>query len=148
MDPKWFPPPNRPIHATGLAPIGGTLIGVASLLLPQGRFRNVIAVPSLLWLAWKLRQGSAGSPEEDYMNAVNLCMAVMKYIDFVVMRSPEQSFHRVRPGGTVEDADEVTQMSLWQKFKWSLSLACTTRGIGWNWRVKNVERVPEGISRR
>lgn len=148
MDPKWFPSPNRPSYPAGLAQAGSTLIGVASLLFPQGQFRNVIALPPLLLLAWTVRQHTAGSPEEDYLTAVNIVMAITKYIDFVVMRIPEQSCHRIRPNNRVETTDEINRMSLWQKFKWSLQLACTTRGVGWDWRVKNVEPVPPGISRR
>lgn len=148
MDPTWFPSSNRPNYPAGLAQAGSILIGVTSLLLPQGQFRNAIALPPLLWLAWTVRQHTAGSPEEDYLTAVNVVMAITKYIDFAVMRIPEQSCHRIRPDNRIETTDEINRMSLWQKFKWSLQLACTTRGVGWDWRVKNVEPVPPGISRR
>ncbi|RVX67935.1 hypothetical protein B0A52_08540 [Exophiala mesophila] len=130
MDPKWFPSSNRPVYPTGLAQAGCTLIGVTSLLFPQGQFRNVIALPPLLLLAWKVRQHTSGSPEEDYLTAVNIVMAIAKYVDFAVMRIPEQSCHRIGTDKHVETTDEINRMSLWQKFKWSLELACTTRGIG------------------
>ena len=82
------------------------------------------------------------------MNAVNVCLALLKYVDFSVLRIPEQELYRIHPDGTTETTKEIEEMTLWQKFKWNLDLYTTTRGIGWNWCVKNVDPVPENVSRR
>jgi hypothetical protein len=38
--------------------------------------------------------------------------------------------------------------SLLERLQWSVSLWCSTRGIGWNWKVSNVpEPVEPGYSR-
>jgi hypothetical protein len=148
MDPKWFPPPNRPILPSGRSTLGATAIGIATLLLPQGQFRNVIAVPSILWIAYNLRQHSTGKTEEDYMTAINVCMTLIKIADFAILGIPEQSVRRIRSDGSVETAEEIKNMTVSQKLRWNLDLFLTMRGIGWNWRVKNVDAVPADVSRR
>lgn len=148
MDPKWFPPPDRPFQNTAPFTAGANLVGIATLLLPQGRFRSIIAVPSILWLAYGLRQYSTGKAEEDYLNAVNVTIALFKFVDFATLRTPEQTVHRIGPGGRMETTEQVERMTLWQKLKWNLELYSTARGIGWNWQVKNTDHVPEGITRR
>lgn len=148
MDPKWFPSPDRPFQAGERSVGGANLVGVATLLLPQGQFRNVIALPPILYIAYNLRQHTTGRADQDYLNAVNVCIALLKYVDFSILRIPEQELHRVRPDGSVETTKEVEEMTIWQKFKWNLDLYTTARGIGWNWRVKNVDLVPENVSRR
>jgi hypothetical protein len=148
MDPKWFPPPDRPLQLGERFTAGANLVGIATLLLPQGRFRNVIGLPPILYIAYSLRQHTTGRADQDYLNAVNVCLAVLKFVDFSILRIPEQTLHRVRPNGTIETAKEVEDMTIWQKFKWNLDLYTTARGIGWNWSVKNTENVPEDVSRR
>ncbi|KIX08170.1 uncharacterized protein Z518_02826 [Rhinocladiella mackenziei CBS 650.93] len=147
MDPKWFPPPNRALQSGGGSILAAHGIGTAALLLPQGRFRHVIVVPPLVWIAYNLRQHTTGKTSEDYLTAVHVCMGCLKWIDFSVLRVPEQSLRRVRADGSVETAEEIQNMTVWSKLRWLLDLQSTMRGIGWNWRVKNVDDVPPDISR-
>ncbi|KAK6379512.1 hypothetical protein LTS17_006430 [Exophiala oligosperma] len=72
----------------------------------------------------------------------------MRYLDFCVINVPERDFHRVRPDGNAETESDVRNMTIWQKFRWNFDLFMTMRGVGWNWRVKNVEAVPMQLSRR
>lgn len=148
MDSKWFAPPGRPLQGGERLTAGANLVGIATLLLPQGQFRNVIALPPIFYIAYNLRQHTAGRADQDYLNAINVCLAVLKLVDFSILRNPEQTLHRVRLDGTVETTREVENMTLWQKFRWNLDLFSTPRGIGWNWRVKGFENVPENVSRR
>lgn len=148
MDPKWFPPPDRPLQLGERFTAGANLVGIATLLLPQGRFRNVIALPPILYIAYSLRQHTTGRADQDYLNAVNVCLALLKFVDFSILRIPEQTLHRVRSDGTIETVKEIEDMTIWQKLKWNLDLFTTARGIGWNWSVKNTEHVPDDVSRR
>ena len=148
FNPKWFPPPDRPFQPAVRSVLGATAVGITTLLLPQGQFRNIVAVPPMLWIIYNLRQHTSGKPEEDYLGAVNVSMALIRLIDFSILRIPEKSLRRVRSDGSLETAEEIENMTLWQKFCWALDLSTTMRGIGWNWQVKNVDPVPENISRR
>lgn len=149
MDPKWFPPQDRPFQSGGQSLLAGGVVGVATLLLPPSLFRRTIAIPPLLWILYNLRQHTTGKREEDYLTAVNISMLLAKMVDVCVVHTAERDFHRVEDDGTpCETTQEIEQMTLWQKFNWSLSLLTTTRGVGWNWRVKNVDKVAPTISRR
>lgn len=128
--------------------MGASLVGMGALLLPQGPFRKAIAIPPLIAIAYNIRRHSTGQPAEDYLSAVNVCMTMCKFVDFCVLDDPEQSCLRVWPDGTTETTQEIQSMSMWQKLRWNFDLFATMRGIGWNWKVKNVDEVPKDISRR
>ncbi|OAL36985.1 hypothetical protein AYO20_03754 [Fonsecaea nubica] len=148
MDPKWFPPPDRPFQSGGPSVIGAGVIGIASLCFSPGHFRKITSISAILCILANLRLHTAGRPEEDYLNAINICLILIRCIDFEVLHIAEQTFCREKSDGTFETADDIEKMTLWQKFQWSVSLLTTMRGIGWNWRVKNVDKVPKHLSRR
>lgn len=148
MDPKWFPPPDRPVRPGSRDITAANAIGMAALLLPPGQCRNVIAIPPFLAIIYTLRQHTTGRNDEDYLTAVNVCMMLIRFIDFCVVNTPEQSFRRVRSDGRTETPQEIQNMTIWQKLRWNFDLFATLRGIGWNWRVKNVDDVRNDISRR
>ncbi|OAG43733.1 hypothetical protein AYO21_01960 [Fonsecaea monophora] len=102
---------------------------------------------AILCILANLRIHTAGRPEEDYLNAINICLILIRCIDFEILHNAEQTFCREKSDGTFETADDIEKMTLWQKFQWSVSLFTTMRGIGWNWRVKNVDKVPKHLSR-
>ncbi|OAP60780.1 hypothetical protein AYL99_05782 [Fonsecaea erecta] len=147
MDPKWFPPPDRPFQPGDLSVIGAGIIGITTLLLPRAQLRKIIPISLIFCIISNLRRHTARRPEEDYLNAVNVCLILFRCIDFAVLHDAEQTFHRVKSDGTIENAEHIEKMTIWQKFCWSLHLFTTMRGIGWNWRVKNVDEVPRDISR-
>lgn len=129
-------------------PLAANGIGMLTLLLPQGHFRNAIAIPVLLWIPYNLRRYTTGKPVEDYLSAVQVSVALIRYLDFCTFKIPEQSLRRVGADGSTETPQEIQNMTLWQKLRWNFDLFTTLRGIGWNWRVKNVDDVPKDISRR
>ncbi|KAJ9494805.1 hypothetical protein H2202_009706 [Exophiala xenobiotica] len=147
MDPKWFPPPNRPLRHGALHAIAANSIGIVTLLLPPGPFRSVIGIPPILWIAYNLRQYSCGKSEIDYLDAANVFIGVMRYLDFCVLHVPERVFCRVGAENRVEAEKDVQNMTLWRKLHWNFDLFMTWRGVGWNWKVKNVDEVPKDMSR-
>ncbi|OAL20157.1 hypothetical protein AYO22_09129 [Fonsecaea multimorphosa] len=147
MDPKWFPPPDRPIQPGGPSVIGAGVIGITTLLLPPGQLRKTIPISLIPWVMLNLRRHTSGRPEEDYLTAVNVSLILVRCIDFEVLHNAEQAFRRVKSDGTMETAEDIEKMTIWQKCRWGLHLFTTARGIGWNWRVKNVDEVPRDISR-
>ena len=80
----------------------------------------------------------------------------VKWMHFMLMQLPERDFWRVP-----EDVDDKNAMNKgnarggprpdrgwWEKLRWATSLWATDRGIGWNWKVKNIEEgKPIGYSR-
>lgn len=147
MDKSWWPPETRPKRPAEQLLMIATTICVSSLLLPQGRFRVVVCLGPLIYLCTQLRTHSCGQMNSDYLSMVNFTIMVLKWLDFVAIRNPEQSLRRKQHDGSVETYDEIRNLSLWAKFRWSLSMFTTYRGIGWNWEVKNVDHVPKATSR-
>ncbi|KAJ9630282.1 hypothetical protein H2204_008500 [Knufia peltigerae] len=149
MNPMWFAPPNRPLRpATDSSVAAANTVAILTLLLPQGAARSFAGLPPILYIAYNLRRCSTGKIENDYLNAINVFTCLMRYLDFCVINVPERDFHRVRPDGNAETESDVRNMTIWQKFRWNFDLFMTMRGVGWNWRVKNVEAVPMQLSRR
>lgn len=58
---------------------------------------------------------------------------------------PEQTFWRL--GHERQEAMKMKRWG-WQKFKWSLALLCSTRGIGWNFQVKGIPALEKGQETR
>lgn len=148
MNPTWFAPPNRPLRPVDSSVAAANGVAILTLLLPQGTARSIAGAPPLLWTAYNLRRYSTGKVEEDYLNAINVFTCLMRYVDFCVVNVPERDFRRVRPDGSTEPESHVRNMTIWQKVCWSLELFMTMRGVGWNWKVKNVQVVSMQLSRR
>ena len=96
MDPRWFPPTDRPVYG----PVGSPLLHIAgtcfvSLLIPPGLCRVALTTPVLLYLISRARTHSSGRVEEDYVNTVNIAVLTLKWVDFVVLHTPERDCHRV-----------------------------------------------------
>ena len=149
MDPKWFPGAERPFQAGGPGIIAAGIINTTTMLLPPGQFRQFLAVPSLLGILYYQRHHTTGRTEQDYLTAINISLLLARLVDACVLHDAEHDFHRVDASGKArETAEEIEKMTLWQKLRWNLDLFTTMRGIGWNWRVKNVDEVRADISRR
>ncbi|ETI22461.1 hypothetical protein G647_06536 [Cladophialophora carrionii CBS 160.54] len=114
MDPKWFPPPDRPFQPGSRSILAAGTIGITTLLIPKGQLRNIIAIPSILWILWilyNLRQHTTGKPEEDYLTAVNISITLARFIDVCVLHDAEQSLRRVRADGSDrETAEDIQRM--------------------------------------
>ncbi|EXJ58575.1 hypothetical protein A1O7_06002 [Cladophialophora yegresii CBS 114405] len=111
MDPKWFPPPDRPFQPGGQSILAAGTIGITTLLLPRCQFRNFVAIPPIVWILYNLRQHTTGKLEEDYLTAVNISITLAKLIDVSVLHDAEQSLRRVRTdGGDTESAEDIQRM--------------------------------------
>jgi hypothetical protein len=75
----------------------------------------------------------------DYLMPVQAVLAVIHWIDFFVIHSPG-GYSRAKDKGAVPT-------SLWEKLRWNWDLMISMRGIGWDWKVKNVPKGDVGISR-
>lgn len=77
-----------------------------------------------------------------YQSGLLLGNLTLRYLDRLYLHVPEEEFHRIHENG-VEERPET--LSMGQKLGWSAELLMTTRGVGWNWRVKGT---PKAMSRR
>ena len=82
------------------------------------------------------------------MLAINVSQFSLRYVTSVLLANPEKYMHRVVVSGEKKgtaEAEDPQSMGLWSKLKWSMQFWSSMRGIGWNWRVKNVDEVPEKL---
>jgi hypothetical protein len=151
MDPKWFPPSNRPVRAGELVLVPFMLVCIASLLLPSGRARVLLTLPPLLYLLTQVRSTTSGINAADYMLAINISQLFHRYVTSVLFTTPETHMQRVVIRGEkkgMRKPEDAETMDLWSKLKWSLDFWFNMRGVGWNWQVKNVHEVPEKLQSR
>lgn len=151
MDPKWYPQANRPVRSSGAVLVPFVLICSTSLLVPPGRPRALLTLPPLLYLLLQVRRTTSGINAEDYMLAVNISQFSCRYVTSVLFATPENDMHRVVLTGEnkgMREPENALTMDWWSKLKWSMQLWSTLRGVGWNWRVKNVDDVPEKLQSR
>ena len=113
-------------------------------------FRVALFGPILLSYLLYTPNYTTGDTGGDFAAGVFMAGLTMKWLDFVLFRVPEKEFWRVEPeeNSASDKVSPVPDRGLLEKIRWSISLWCTNRGIGWNWQVKNLQNgVPRGYSR-
>jgi hypothetical protein len=148
MDPKWFPPSTRPVKPSEFVLVPFALMCTSSFLLPSGRTRALLTLPPLLYLLVQARRTTSGINAGDYIFAINIAGFAYRYAAYVLLTTPEDHIHRVILSGEkkgMKEPEDPRAMDLWSKLKWSTHFWFSMRGIGWNWRVKNVDDVPERL---
>ena len=144
MDARWFPPSNRPETSAG--PILGSayLIATTSLILPRHlTFRKYLPVPAVLYLCYYTRTHRLGDLAEDYLIPIDLAWLLIRWVDIAIVHDHERDLRRINDHetGELEIVEEIERLTTWQRFTRSLHLITNCRGVGWNWRVKNIEFV-------
>jgi hypothetical protein len=116
---------------------------------------------------------TSGNVNPDFVSGIFMSGIALKFWEFVIYRHSEQEFWRILPKGAmpivngkavengkakeksdddVKNAD-VTVIpghfdTFWAKLRWSVSLWSTTRGIEWNWEIKDLQKTaPEHLTR-
>ena len=149
MSRQWYPPHDRPTCSALGSPFLPTAGACFMSTVVPSNLRIPIFLPAILLLLSRTRTCSTGAPEQDYMTGINTAVFVCKFVDFAILQTPEREYHRIDL--TNQDKPVVnenpTAMSIWQRVKWNVSLWTTYRGIGWDWEVKNVERVPKNVTK-
>ena len=108
----------------------------------------VLTLPPLLYLVFQVRRTTSGLNVEDYTLAATISQFSYRYVTSVLFATPEKDMHRVVVAGEkngTREPEDPQSMGLWSKLKWSMHFWFSMRGIGWNWRVKNVDDVPEKL---
>jgi hypothetical protein len=143
-----FAAEDRPFRPSERIWVGFTLACIISLLLPPGMVRHTLGAFVLLYVQKEYPKSATGHAGRDYLIAINITLTAFKFVDFVYLRTAEDAAHRVNESGEpIEDGNSLRNASYLERLKWSANLFSTFRGVGWNWRVKNIQEVPSGIAR-
>lgn len=120
-----------------------------SLLLPTKFLRVAIGGPIALILLNKVSQHSINGFLFEYLLMIPLTGLLWQWMDFVIVNDPEEAFYKTDASQTQDEAKRTGSMpkDAVGKLMWGTALFTTVRGIGWNWKVKNVPAGIEGQSR-
>jgi hypothetical protein len=117
---------------------------ISTILLPAGMARKSITTAVIVLFLSRLPYWGTGNFQTDFSFASGVALAVLQYVDFVLLTKPEVDVHRK---DNAEDYKET--MTAMQKFFWSASLWGTPRGIGWTHEAKGMQPAETpGSSRR
>ncbi|RDW68472.1 hypothetical protein BP5796_09129 [Coleophoma crateriformis] len=109
-------------------------------------FRVLACTPLILYFLSQAMQMTTGDDALDYLTGAGCFVILLKWIDFMILHTPEKDFRRVgRAEGSFvggEGVEERVPETFLEKLLWSCDLWTTLRGIGWNWQVPNVPGTP------
>jgi hypothetical protein len=140
MFPSFVPDKARPLAARHYLIPSIYAVCLAGTILPPSLL-NTLSVSSItLYLSAQIPKATSGRVAHDYMLPIQALIFVTHWVDFCVIHSPNE-FSRDK------DKDKVPK-TWWEKLSWALGLTTTYRGIGWNWKVKNVpEAAPASVTK-
>jgi hypothetical protein len=106
------------------------VVCLAGTVLPPNLLNNLSIGTIALYLSAQIPKATSGRIAQDYMLPIQALLFVTQWVDFCVLHSPDE-FSR--------DKDEKKVPKTWrERLRWAWGLNTTYRGIGWNWKVKNV----------
>lgn len=106
------------------------LICIFGSLLPQGRARSILVMAALIYLIAQIPKCTSGERASDLFLPIQGTLVLVCWLDFFVLHSPND-FYRLK------DKEKPPQTAL-GRLGWHADLCTAMRGIGWNWKVKNV----------
>lgn len=130
-----------------------TTVGTGKQKTNIPSLRLVITTPVLLYVLYQIPKTTCGDAAQDSVLFLNGFLILVRWVDYMILNVPEQAFRRiptVEEDSTKEkgvDSGAPEEMTL-AKLKWSVALWTTFRGVGWNWKVRNIPAAaPIGTSR-
>jgi hypothetical protein len=134
MFPSFVPDKARPLAARPYLIPSIFLACLAGSILRPGPFNSLSITAIGLYLSSQIPKATTGQPPQDYLLPIQAFITIVHWMDFCVLHSPKE-FSRVKDKGKIPNA-------WWAKLSWAWDLNTTLRGIGWNWKVKNVPLAP------
>jgi hypothetical protein len=123
-------------------------------LLPPSKFRGSSIAATISYLLVLIIRNPTGNKINDMFLPIQGLVLLAQWVDLYVLHTPEREFWRLkdgenekaRKGGKAKDDSvrgnermkEIGRMGWKEKLKWVSDLKFTLRGVGWNWKVKNV----------
>lgn len=134
MFPSFVPDKARPLAARPHLIPSIFIVCLAGTVLPAGPLSTLSIGSIALYLAAQIPKATPGTSPQDYMLPIQALIMILQWADFCVLHSPDE-FYRDK------DKEKVPQG--WrEKLSWAWDLNTTYRGLGWNWKVKNVPEAP------
>jgi hypothetical protein len=89
-----------------------------------------------------------GNLVNDGLLVIQAAILLTQWIDFHVLHTPEKDFWMAEHFKGVDEGEKVTRVGVeklgWKaKLGWVVDLKSRARGLGWNWRVKNIPSDPQ-----
>jgi len=107
------------------------LTSIGGGLLPRCGFRTLSVTGALFYFTARVFKYPTGEKAQDYFLPIQAAIILTRWVDFYVLHNPEKEFSRLKD-------HSVRPTTWWVKLGWVWDLNTTFRGIGWNWKVKNV----------
>lgn len=129
-----------------IMPAYATLLS-SSLLLPK-TIRIAFVLPLAVWLLSQFPRYTFISFGVTYLVAIPLVGLLWQWVDMAILNEPSEAFFQVSEDPAApkdlakSKAEGFMPDSIVGKLIWSNQLLTTNRGIGWNWKVKNVPAEP------
>ncbi|KAL2066913.1 hypothetical protein VTL71DRAFT_1337 [Oculimacula yallundae] len=124
-----------------------TAVGLFSVLLPAGPIR-LSSGGILFGLFFYLYVWTAAQTFDAYNAAVTNIGIVYRWLDLVLIHTPEKDFWRVPEVKEGAEKDHVIEgrapEGQWAKLKWFTDLWLSARGVGWN--IRNSQMPPSAPS--
>lgn len=86
------------------------------------------------YLIAEVPRATTGDVASDVLTPIQALLVLIHWVDFYIVHDPQTLKRR----GVSES--EVKQKGWWERFKWYGDLHTTSRGIGWDWEVKNIPK--------
>ncbi len=140
MFPSFVPNKARPLALRPHLIPSIFIVCLAGTVLPPGLLNTLSISTSALYLSAQIPKATSGKVPQDYMLPIQALLLITQWLDFCVLHSPDE-FSR--------DKDKEKVPKTWrEKLSWAWGLNTTYRGIGWNWKVKNVpEAAPHSTTK-
>jgi hypothetical protein len=123
------------------------LVSFFGSLLPPGNICSVSITAPLIYLISLVMNYPTGNPVNDGLLVIQAAILLTQWIDFHVLHTPEKDFWIAEHFKGVDEGEKVTRVGVeklgWKaKLGWVVDLKSRARGLGWNWRVKNIPSDP------
>lgn len=115
------------------------LTSLCGSLLPPGKLRSLSVTATLAYLVTLVVRNPTGDVVNDTLLPIQALILLVQWVDLYVLHAPEKEFWKVGDEKVGNGGLEKGVPSGWrEKLGWVWGLKFTLRGVGWNWRVKNI----------
>ena len=116
-------------------------ISVLSLAIPYSKARNITTIAIFIAILSFLPFQHPATPHpsfiEDYATATSILAMMEPWVARALIDNSDRDYWR-----DGESAESITQLTFLQRLKRSWELNVSPRGIGWNFRIKQIPMGP------
>lgn len=113
------------------------IASICGSLLQKGNVRSIGVTSILFYLLRQISRHRTGDLIQDGLLPIQGLILFLHWFDFFVLHTPEREYFRLK-----DKVDETK--TRWGNLGWHFDLNTSLRGIGWNWKVKNIPAADAG----